>query len=55
MVKTETFSTALKAMGKRSKYMSWKIDNFSTMQKVRVRYELWEGLQESKGTEAAAL
>jgi hypothetical protein len=33
MVNTVTLRTALKAVGKSSKYMSLKIYNFSTMQK----------------------
>jgi hypothetical protein len=37
-------------MGKSSKYMSSKIYNFSTMQKMGMQCELYEGLQESKGT-----
>jgi hypothetical protein len=51
MVNTGACRTALKVMGKSSKYMSLKIDNFSTMQKIRVHYELFEGLHREEGTE----
>lgn len=43
MVNTGTFRTALKAMGKNSENMSSKIYNFSTMQNIRMQYELHEG------------
>jgi hypothetical protein len=52
MVNPGTFRTTLKAMGKNSKYMSLKIYNFSTMEKIRMQYELYEGLHECKGTKA---
>jgi hypothetical protein len=55
MVNAETFKTALKAVGKNSKHMSLKIYNFSTMQNIRMQYELYKELHRSKGTEAAAL
>ena len=55
MVNAGTFRTALKAVGKNSENMSSKIYNFSTMQNIRMQYELYEGLHESKGTKAAAL
>jgi hypothetical protein len=55
MANTGTFRTALKTMGKSSKYMSSKIYNFPTMQKIRKQYELYERLNESKGTEVATL
>ena len=38
-----TFRTALKAMGKNSENMSSKIYNFSTMQNIRMQYELYRG------------
>ena len=38
-----------------SKYMSSNIYNFSTMQKIKMQYELYEGLHESKETEVATL
>jgi len=50
MVKAGTFRTALKAVGKNSKNMSSKIYNFS---KIRMHYELYEGLHQSKGTTPA--
>ena len=49
------FRTALKAVGKNSENMSSKIYNFSTMQNIRMQYELYKELHRSKGTEAAAL
>ena len=52
---TVTFRTALKAVGKNSENMSSKIYNFSTMQNIRMQYELYKELHRSKGTEAAAL
>jgi hypothetical protein len=39
-----TFRAALKAVGMKSKNMSLKIYNFSTMQNIRMQYELYEGL-----------
>ena len=50
-----TFRIALKAVGKNSKNMSSKIYNFSTMQNIRMQYELYEGLHRSKRREAPAL
>jgi hypothetical protein len=50
-----TFRTVLKAVGKNTETLSSKIDNFSTMQNIRMQYELYEGLHRSNGTEAAAL
>jgi hypothetical protein len=44
MVNARTFGTALKAVGKNSKNISLKIYNFSTMQKIRMQYELYEEL-----------
>jgi hypothetical protein len=35
--------------------LSSKTYHFSTMQKIRMQYELYEGLHESKGTKATAL
>jgi hypothetical protein len=40
MINAETFRTALKAMGKNSENMSSKIYNFSTVQSIRMQYEL---------------
>lgn len=45
--------TALKAIKKNAESMSLKIHNFSTMQNVRMQYELYKELHESKGTEVA--
>ena len=50
-----TFRIALKAVGKNAENMSSKIFNFSTVQNIRMQYELYKGLHRSKGTEAAAL
>ena len=55
MVNTEIFRTALKAVGKNSKYMSSKIYNFSTMQNIRMKYELYERPHGPKRTKAGAL
>jgi hypothetical protein len=55
MVSAETSRIALKAVGKNSETMSSKIYNFSTMQKIRMQYELYKELDRSKGTEAVAL
>jgi hypothetical protein len=49
MLNCGTFKTALKAVGKSSKYMGSNICNFSTIQKIRMQYELHKGLQEYKG------
>jgi hypothetical protein len=53
MVNTEIFRTALKAVGKNSKCMSSKIYNFSTMQNIRMKYELYIELRRSRRTEPA--
>lgn len=50
-----TFRTALRAVGKNSKNVSSKIYNFSTMQNVRMQYELYEGLCRLRKTEATTL
>ena len=55
MVNTETSRTALKAVEKNSENMSSKIYNFSTMQNIRMQYELYKEFHRSKRTEAAAL
>ena len=55
MVNTGTFRTALKAVEKNSKNMSSKIYNLSIMQRIRMQYELYEGLHESKGAKAATV
>ena len=55
MVNAVNFRIALKAVGKNTENMSLKIYNFSTMQNIRMQYELYKELHRSKGTEAAAL
>ena len=55
MINVGTFRTVLKAMEKYSKHVSSKIYNFSTMQNIRMQYELYEGLHGPKRTEAAVL
>jgi hypothetical protein len=50
------FRTDFKAMWKSSKYMSLKIHNFSTLPKIRMQEESYEGLlKDSKGTKSVAL
>ena len=50
MVNVMTFRTALKAVGKNSKNVSSKIykQDFSTMQNIRMQYELYEGFMDLK-------
>jgi hypothetical protein len=55
MVKAVTFKTALKAVGKNSENMSSRIYSFSTVQNLRMHYELYAGLYRPKRTETAAL
>ena len=55
MVNAETFRAALKAVGKNSENLSSNICNFSTMQNVRMQYELYKELFRPKRTVAAAL
>ena len=57
MVNVMTFRTALKAVGKNSKNVSSKIykQDFSTMQNIRMQYELYEGFMDLKKTKGAAL
>jgi hypothetical protein len=43
MINTGAFRTCLKAEEKNSKNMSSKIYSFSTMQNIRMQYELYEG------------
>jgi hypothetical protein len=43
IINTETFRKALKAVEKNSENLSSKIYNFSTMQNIRMQYELYEG------------
>jgi hypothetical protein len=54
-----TFRTVLKAVGNNSENMSSKIHNslqdFSTIQNIRMQYELYEGLYRPERTEAFAL
>jgi hypothetical protein len=50
-----TFRIALKAVGRKTDNRSLKIYNFSTMQNVRMQYDLYKELHRSKGTAAAAL
>jgi hypothetical protein len=42
-------------MGKSSTYMSSKIYNLSTWQKLRTQHEFYERLHESKGIKTGAL
>ena len=55
MVIAMIFRMALKAVGKNYENMSLKIHNFSTMQNIRIQYELYEGLHGPKRTDTAAL
>jgi hypothetical protein len=56
MVNNGTFRIALKAMGKCSKCMCFKIYTILPVQKeIQMQYELCEGLQESLGTKPATL
>jgi hypothetical protein len=55
MVIAMTFRTALKAVGKNYENMSSKIHYFSTMQNIRMQYELYKGLHGPKRTETVAL
>ena len=48
MVSAGTFRTTLKAVKRSSKNMSSKIYNFSTMQNIRMLYELYKQLHRSK-------
>jgi hypothetical protein len=54
-IKSGTFETAHKSVEKNSENMDSKIYNFSTMQKIRIQHELYEGLYESKGTGTSTL
>jgi len=45
---TGTFRTILKAVGKNSENMSSRTYNFSTMQNIRIQYELYKELQRTK-------
>ena len=55
MVNTRTFRSALKAVEKNSENMGSKLYNLSTMQTIRMQYELYEGLHKSKGTKVVVL
>ena len=55
MVNARTFRTAPKAVGKNTESMSSKIHNYSTMQNIRMEYELYKELHRFKETEAAVL
>jgi hypothetical protein len=55
MLNSVTFRTALKAVGKNSVNMRSKIYNFSTMQNIRMKYELYERPHGPKRTKAGAL
>jgi hypothetical protein len=46
MINAMTLRKALKDVGKNSENMSSKICNFSTMQNIRMQYELNEGSHE---------
>jgi hypothetical protein len=50
-----TFRTALRAVGKDSENMSSKIYNSSTLQNIRMQYELYKEFHRPKGIGAAAL
>jgi hypothetical protein len=49
------FRTNLKAVEKNSENMGSKLYNLSTMQTIRMQYELYEGLHKSKGTKVVVL
>jgi hypothetical protein len=55
MVNTKTFRIGLKAVGKNSENMSLTMYNFSTMQNIRMQYELYERLHRPKETKLSAL
>ena len=55
MLNIWTFRTVPKAVEKNSENMSSKVYNFSTMQNIRMQYELYEGLDRPKRTKAVAL
>ena len=55
MVNAMTLRSALKIVGKNSENMSSRMFNFSTIQDMRMQYELYEGLLGPKRTEAASL
>ena len=50
-----TSRKALKAVGRNSEKVSSRIYNFSTMQNMRMQYELYEGFHGPKKLSAAAL
>ena len=52
---TMTFRTALEAVGENSENMSSKPYYCSTMQNIRIQYELYKELHRSLGTEIAEL
>ena len=54
---TVSFRTAIKVVGKNSENMSSRIykQEFSTMQNIKMQYELYEGLHGPKRSEATAL
>jgi hypothetical protein len=45
-----TFRIALKAVRRNAENMSSKIFNFSTVQNIRMQYELYKGLHRFEGT-----
>ena len=55
MANSETFQAVLKHVGKNSENMSSKIYDFSTMQNMRLQYELKKMFHRSKRTETIAL
>ena len=55
MANTKAFSTSLRAVGENFENLGSKIYNFSTMQNIRMQYELYKELHRSKVTEAAAV
>jgi ABC-type uncharacterized transport system permease subunit len=52
MVNTETFRTALKAVGKISENISSIMYNFAIMQNIKMQYELYKELCKSQRTQA---
>lgn len=55
MVNAMTFRTVLKAVGKNSENMSLRIYSFSTIQNIRMKYNLYEELHRPKRINAASL
>ena len=53
MVKAETFRTNLKVVEKNPENMSSRVYNFSTMENIRMQYELYKEFHGPKRSEAA--